>query len=105
MQDAAAIALVLGFAFFSANLPFFSERIFFVGPLKAPKPAIWRILELLALCALSLAVGFFVEARQGQRAPQGWEFYAAFGCLYLTFAFPGFVWRHCLLYTSDAADE
>ncbi len=94
MQDTAAIALVLGFAFVSANLPFFSERIFFVGPLRLPKAAIWRILELFALCMLSLGVGFFVEARQGQRAPQGWEFYAAFVCLYLTFAFPGFVWRY-----------
>ena len=34
-----------------------------------------------------------IEARLGQRAPQGWEFYAAVLCLMLTFAFPGFVWR------------
>lgn len=94
MQDTAAIALVLGFALVSANLPFFSERIFFFGPRRSPKAAGWRILELLVLCALALAVGFFVESRQGQRAPQGWEFYAAFGCLYLTFAFPGFIWRY-----------
>lgn len=94
MQDTAAIALVLGFALVSANLPFFSERIFFVGPRRAPKAVVWRILELLVLCGLALGVGFFVESRQGQRAPQGWEFYAAFGCLYLTFAFPGFVWRY-----------
>ena len=29
----------------------------------------------------------------GQRQPQGWEFYAIVICLFLTFAFPGFVWR------------
>ena len=34
-----------------------------------------------------------IEARLGQRAPQGWEFYAAALCLMVTFAFPGFVWR------------
>ena len=27
-------------------------------------------------------------------APQRWEFYAALGFLFLTLAFPGFVWRY-----------
>lgn len=94
MQDTAAIALVLGFALISANLPFLSERVFFVGPLRRPKAAGWRVLELAVLYGLALGVGFLVESSQGQRAPQGWEFYAAFGCLYLTFAFPGFIWRY-----------
>jgi len=29
-----------------------------------------------------------------QIAPQGWEFYAVTGALFLTFAFPGFVYRY-----------
>jgi hypothetical protein len=94
MQDTAAIALVLGFAFFAANLPFFSERIFFVGPARSPKAAWWRIAELLVLMALAVGVGKFIEGWQGQRSPQGWEFYVAFACLFVTFAFPGFVWRY-----------
>ncbi len=35
-----------------------------------------------------------IEARLGQRAPQGWEFYAITAALFLTFAFPGFVYRY-----------
>jgi hypothetical protein len=34
------------------------------------------------------------ESRIGQRSPQEWEFYAAFAGLFITLAFPGFVWRH-----------
>jgi hypothetical protein len=39
-------------------------------------------------------VGLLLEKRAGQIAPQGWEFYAVTGALFLTFAFPGFVYRH-----------
>ena len=34
--------------------------------------------------------------RAGQIAAQGWEFYAITAALFLTFAFPGFVWRYLL---------
>ena len=54
----------------------------------------WRVLELSVWGALSLGLGFGLEARLGQLHPQSWEFFAAFACLYLTFAFPGFVWRY-----------
>lgn len=94
MQDAAAIALVLGFAFVAANLPFLSDRIFMVGPRRAPKAAWWRIAELFVLGAIAVGVGLLIETRQGQRHVQGWEFYVAFACLFVTFAFPGFVWRY-----------
>ena len=36
----------------------------------------------------------FLENRIGQRQPQGMEFFVAAGCLFITFAFPGFVWRY-----------
>jgi Protein of unknown function (DUF2818) len=85
---------VLLLALLAANWPFFSERILLVGPLRRPKALAWRFLELLLLCMLTLAAGSFLEARLGQRHAQGWEFYAAFGFLFLTFAFPGFVWRY-----------
>ena len=79
--------------FIAANLPFFSERLLLVGPRRAPKALGWRLLELLLLSGLTIALGMLIETRLGQRAPQGWEFYAAILCLMLTFAFPGFVWR------------
>jgi hypothetical protein len=46
------------------------------------------------MALLSVGLGFVLEARAGQRHPQGWEFYAAGLCLFLTLAFPGFVWRY-----------
>lgn len=94
MSTAVAVWLVLGFAVVAANLPFLSERLLLVGPARAPKPLAWRLLELLLLYAATLGLGFLLEARIGQRQPQGWEFYAAAGCLFLTLAFPGFVWRY-----------
>jgi hypothetical protein len=39
-------------------------------------------------------LGVALEARAGQVAAQGWEFFAVTAALFLTFAFPGFVWRY-----------
>ena len=36
----------------------------------------------------------FLEQRLGQIAPQGWQFYAITGTLFITFAFPGFIYRY-----------
>lgn len=89
----AEVWLVLLTAAIAANLPFISERRLIVGPLRGAKPWAWRLLELALMALLTLGVGFALEARIGQRQPQNWEFYAAGGCLFLTLAFPGFVWR------------
>jgi len=43
------------------------------------------------------ALGLGLEQAAGQIAPQGWEFYAATGALFLTLAFPGFVYRYLFL--------
>ena len=88
--------------FIAANLPFLTERLLVVGPRRSPKPLGWRLLELLLLSGLTIGLGLLIESRIGQRAPQGWEFYAAVLCLMLTFAFPGFVWR--VLRKQSAAD-
>ena len=40
------------------------------------------------------ALGLALEQSAGQIAPQGWEFYAVTGALFLTLAFPGFVYRY-----------
>jgi hypothetical protein len=94
MNQGAAVALVLLAAVVAANLPFLTERLFIVGPRQAPKPLGWRLVELLVLGGLVLLLGLALESRLGQRHVQGWEFYAAALCLFVTFAFPGFVWRY-----------
>jgi hypothetical protein len=38
--------------------------------------------------------GLALEQSAGQIYPQGWEFYATTGALFLTLAFPGFVYRY-----------
>lgn len=90
----AAVWSVLLLTLLAANLPFFTERILLVGPRRMPKALAWRVLELLLLWLITLGLGLLLEARLGQRHAQGWEFYAAFGFLFATFAFPGFVWRY-----------
>ena len=94
MASSAAVWLVLFVAVVAANLPFVNERLFVVGPRRAPKALGWRALELVVMWGLTLAIGVALEARQGQVQAQGWEFYAAMGFLFLTLAFPGFVWRY-----------
>jgi Protein of unknown function (DUF2818) len=84
--------LILGLAL-AANLPFLSDRIGLVGPARRGKGMALRLFEMLCLGAIVVAIGTAFEARIGQRAPQGWEFYAVIVCLLLTLGFPGFVWR------------
>jgi Protein of unknown function (DUF2818) len=94
MNHAAEVWLVIGAALVAANLPFMNERLFIVGPRRTPKSLWWRLLELVVLAALTFALGSLLEQRLGQRQAQRWEFFAAGGFLFLTFAFPGFVWRY-----------
>lgn len=94
MTQQAYVWLMLALALAGANLPFLSERLFLVGPRRAPKAFGWRLLELLCFGGLVLAMGWLIEGSIGQRAPQQWQFFAAFGCLFLTLGFPGFVWRY-----------
>jgi hypothetical protein len=92
MNQTAAVWLVLLFALLAANWPYFSARLLLVGPKLQPKPFGWRALELVLMALLTLGLGFWLESRLGQRQPQGWEFYAAALCLFITLGFPGFVW-------------
>ena len=78
----------------AANLPWFSERLFFLIPLR-DKHLGWRLLELLLLYFLIGALALLAERNvAGQIANQHWEFYATTVCLFLVFAFPGFVYRY-----------
>lgn len=94
MSQSAPVWLVLLFALLAANLPFVSNRLFAVFALKAPKNLGIRLGELLVWYLIVGMTGLFVEQRAGQIAPQGWEFYAITGALFITFAFPGFTYRY-----------
>lgn len=94
MDQSVAVPLVLLTAVVAANLPYFNERVLLVGPRRAPKAVGWRLLELALMAVLTLALGVALESFIGQRHAQGWEFYAAGFCLFITLGFPGFVWRY-----------
>ena len=94
-QTAPVWALVL-LALLAANLPFISQRFMLVYPLSSTKTLPLRLLELVLWYFIVGALGLALEHRAGQIAPQGWEFYAITGTLFVTFAFPGFVMRYLL---------
>jgi Protein of unknown function (DUF2818) len=94
MNHGLEVWATIAVALIAANLPFVNERLFVFGPKQCPKALGWRLLELLLLAGLALGFGLAVENWIGQRQSQNWEFYAAGLCLFLTFAFPGFVWRY-----------
>ena len=95
MSQTASIWLVILAALVAANLPFINQRWAVFGPVaKARKPMWARLLEMLVLYFLVGGLALLLERRAGQIAPQGWEFYAITGALFLTLAFPGFVYRY-----------
>ena len=96
MSQTAQSAALLLLAVLAANLPFVNQRVLGLGPQRQPKTLAWRLLELLVLYGLVGAVGMGMEQYAGQMAPQGWEFYAITASMFLTLAFPGFVYRHLM---------
>ena len=96
MSQSFAVWLVIVLALVAANLPFLNQRLLAAGPLLRNKTLPWRLVELAVLYLLVGGMGLLLERRAGQIAPQGWEFYAITGTLFLTLAFPGFVYRYLL---------
>jgi hypothetical protein len=94
VTQTASVWLVIALAFAGANLPFLSERLLGVMPRPGGKNLLTRVAELIAMYFIVGGIGLLLEKRAGQIAPQGWEFYAITGALFITFAFPGFVWRY-----------
>jgi hypothetical protein len=94
MNHSYSVALVLIAAFVGANLPFMNERWVAVIPRGAPKSLGLRLGEMVVFYFLVGAMGLALEQSAGQIYPQGWEFYATTGTLFLTLAFPGFVYRY-----------
>ena len=100
MTQTMSVWLVVLLALLMANLPFISNRLFAVVSLKSPKILAVRVAEMLLGYLLAGGVGLFLEQRSGQIAPQGWEFYAITGALFITFAFPGFTYRYLFKHRS-----
>lgn len=102
MSQTASIWLVIAVAAIAANLPFVADRHLFAAvPMRGPKPLALRLLELVVFYFAVGALGLLLENRLGQIAPQGWEFYAVTGALFITLAFPGFVWRYLAKHRRD----
>ena len=94
MTQGASVWTVLLLGLLVANLPFLSNRLLAVYPMRTPKNLAVRLGELVVGYFLVGGIGLYLEQRSGQIAPQGWEFYAITGALFLTFAFPGFTYRY-----------
>jgi hypothetical protein len=94
MTHTTSVWLVLLALLLAANLPFVNDCWLAVIPRSTPKTLWMRVGEMLVWYALAIALGLALEQSAGQIAPQGWEFYAVTGALFLTLAFPGFVYRY-----------
>ena len=95
MDVSLASWFVIGLAAVAANLPFINERMLVIVPIAGPVKSLWlRLLELVVFYFVVLGIAYLLESRIGNTFPQRWEFYAITACLFLVFAFPGFVFRY-----------
>jgi hypothetical protein len=96
MNTSTQIVGLILLALVAANVPFINQRILLLGPQRLSKPLVWRLGELVLLYFVVGGVGLALENHAGQIAPQGWEFYAVTGTMFVTLAFPGFVYRYLM---------
>jgi len=95
MSLESAVGLVIALALLGANLPFFNNRWLAFVPARGGSKPLWgRLGELVLLYFLVGAAALGLEQHLGLIYPQGWEFYAVTASMFLTFAFPGFVYRY-----------
>ncbi|WP_296508042.1 DUF2818 family protein [Rhodoferax sp.] len=95
MGNSSGVFALLLLAVAAANFPFVTRKLFgFIGSQEKTLPL--RFIELVILYFVVGGLGLFLERSVGQIAPQGWEFYAVTGTLFVTLAFPGFVFRYLL---------
>jgi len=96
MQLSLAVWILVFLALFGANLPFLNQRLFaLISITKSTKKAFWiRLLELIVYYFLLGGLGYLLESQIGNVFPQEWEFYAVTACLFIVFAFPGFVYQY-----------
>jgi hypothetical protein len=97
VESSWTVWLVVLIALCAANLPFLSQRLLGLFLLPSGKGLGLRFFELLVCYFLVGGIGLMFESRAGQIAPQTWEFYAITVFLFLTLAFPGFVYRYLVM--------
>ena len=99
------IIVFLIVAFLAANLPWISERLFGLFPLKTAKKSAWLcVMEWLILYILVGLIAAGLEKKfSSEIYMQGWEFYASTLCLFLVFALPGFIYRFDLKHLLNRA--
>lgn len=87
--------ILLAIALVAANLPFMTERRLFVLPSRGkPKAFLWRLVEWALCYGVTGLLAWFVESRSAPPQAQHWEFYVTTLCLFLVFAYPGYVLRY-----------
>jgi hypothetical protein len=91
-----SVGLVVVLMLLGANIPFFTRGLLGVFHLQAGKTLPLRLLELLASYGVVGGISYALENNAGQVVAQGWEFYAITSAVFLTFAFPGFVYCYLL---------
>ncbi|MCD8503674.1 MAG: DUF2818 family protein [Burkholderiaceae bacterium] len=98
VSQSVAVWILIALAVAAANLPFISERVLALMPIKTwvKKPAWALIVEFLGLFVVIGLVGYAFETALVNPFPRGWEFYVTALCIFLVLAFPGFVYRYLL---------
>ena len=95
MTQTASIWALIVLAFVAANLPFVNQRLMAVVPLPGGRKSLaLRLAELVVWYFVVGGIGLALEKSAGQIQSQGWEFYAVTAALFITLAFPGFVFRY-----------
>jgi hypothetical protein len=93
-------SLIIALAIFASNLPFFTERLLMLLLLKSPKPLWLRLLEWAIYGLVVFFIAQTIEASLNlANYPQSGEFYWVLCIGFVTFAFPGFVYRYLWLPT------
>jgi hypothetical protein len=107
-----SIWLLIGFSMANAvvviggaNLPFANHRLLAVVPLRGTHKALACVWASW-WCGTSwwAASAWRWKSAWARSTAQGWEFYAVTGALFLTLAFPGFVYRYLVAARTDPAD-
>jgi hypothetical protein len=97
MDNTTSVWLIIAVAAVLANVPFLNNRWLALLPKRDPtsrKGLQWRLLELVVMYVVVGSIGMGLEYNLGQNASQSWEFYALTAFLFMTLAFPGFVYQY-----------
>lgn len=98
VSQAIAVWILLAAAVAAANLPFVTDRLWAVIPIRrhSVKPVVYVVLEWAVLYGLVGFLGSAFEAALLNPFPRTWEFYVITLCIFAVLGFPGFVYRYLL---------